>query len=167
MPTDVIRAFDTHDISRLHRILEEFTERARLRCAALVDRGGQMVSVVGGDTLGDAASFASLTAADFAASDRLAELVGEREFASVYHLGELGSMYSVAIGGYAILAALFDERSTLGLVRLHARDCRPRLGTLFGEIAARQSTAYGAPAELLGADWASEAEHEIDRLFGN
>lgn len=166
MSNGVIRTFETQDISRLHGILEEFAARARVRCAALVDRNGQMLTAVGEDALGDAASFASLTAADFAASDRLAELVGEPDFASVFHYGDTGSMYSLAVGGYAILAVLFDARSTLGLVRVHARTAGPQLDALFREIGARQATAHGPAAELLGTDWASEAEHEIDRLFG-
>ena len=165
--TGVIRSFETQDISRLHGLLEEFNASARARCTALVDRNGQLLGATGAEALGDAASFASLTAADFAASDRLAELLGEQDFASVFHFGDLGSMYSLAVGENAILATLFDTRSSLGLVRLHARATLPRLTALLAEIALRQDSAQGRPADQLGAAWADEAEHEIDRLFAD
>jgi predicted regulator of Ras-like GTPase activity (Roadblock/LC7/MglB family) len=160
-----ISVFGAQDIARLQSLLEEFADNARVRCVALVNRNGQLLTVVGDQMLTDTAAFASLTAADFAASDRLAELLGEEEFASLYHQGELGSMYCVAIESYAIMAALFDARSTLGLVRVHARSVQPRLTRTFEEIATRQSGPT-TEATAMGVEWSREAEHEIDRLFG-
>ena len=160
-----IRAFDVGDVERLQEILERFADHARLRCVALVERNGQLLTAVGSDLLNDTAAFASLTAADFAASDRLAELLGEDEFTSLFHQGDLGSMFAVAIGNHAILACLFDQRTTLGLVRVHARTTVPQLAELVAEIATRQPM-NGAQSAALGSAWADEAESEIDRLFG-
>ena len=163
--TGAIRAFDVGDVERLQELLENFADNARLRCVALVERNGQLLTAVGSELLNDTAAFASLTAADFAASDRLAELLGEEEFTSLFHQGDLGSMFAVAIGSHAILACLFDQRTTLGLVRVHARSTVPQLTALVAEIATRRPM-NGENAAALGAAWADEAESEIDRLFG-
>jgi predicted regulator of Ras-like GTPase activity (Roadblock/LC7/MglB family) len=129
---------------------------------ALVDRTGRLLAAVG-DTGGfDQITFASLAAADFAASDQLAGLLGEQEFAALYHHGERQSMYLADTNGWAILAALFDRRTTLGMVRIKTRGVVARLGRIFDELAERGPTGSVVQMEV---GWADDVENEIDRLF--
>jgi predicted regulator of Ras-like GTPase activity (Roadblock/LC7/MglB family) len=128
----------------------------------LVDRTGRLLTAVG-DTGGfDQITFASLAAADFAASDQLAVLLGEKEFSSLYHHGERHSMFLADIGGLAILAALFDRRTTLGMVRVKARTVVPRLRTAMTSLAERGATG---DAVHMDVGWADDAVMQIDRLF--
>ncbi|HKJ92680.1 MAG TPA: roadblock/LC7 domain-containing protein, partial [Longimicrobiales bacterium] len=106
-------------------------------------------------------TFASLAAADFAASDQLAGLLGEDEFTSLYHQGEAGSMYLADVAGSAILAAVFDHSTTLGMVRLKTRTVVPEVVELLNELVGRPSQ----PGQGLDASWLSAAADEIDRLF--
>jgi predicted regulator of Ras-like GTPase activity (Roadblock/LC7/MglB family) len=110
----------------------------------------------------DPAAFASLVAGDFAASGQLAAQVGEAEFASLYHKGPDRSMFLADVGGAAILAVLFDNRTTLGLVRVKAKTLVPRGVAVFEQLRTR-----GPLGELVQfeAGWAAEAEHEVDRVF--
>ncbi len=112
----------------------------------------------------DNVTFASLVAGDFAASDQLARLLGEDEFSSLYHAGQGRSMFLADVSGYSILAAIFDTKTTLGMIRLKSRTTVPRLVAVFDEIANRPPQAVG-----FGMDnnWMAEAEDEIDRLFGD
>src|SRR5690606_23153892 len=128
----------------------------------LVDRAGRLITQAGEHAAFDLTTFASLAAADFAASDQLAVLLGEREFASLYHHGEQQSMYLADIGGRAILATLFDSHTTLGLVRVMSRKYVPQLGGVFDDAAAR-----GVSGEhvQMDAEWVEEVESESDRLF--
>ena len=160
MMADAISALGPDDIPRLNRLLKTFVAEAGARSALLLDRHGRPVTAFGdvGDL--DETSFASLAAADFEASDQLAGLLGEDEFTALYHQGVNGSMYLAEIAGIAILAAVFDRRTTLGLVRLKTREVVPRLTAVLKEIEGRER-----PAGQLEDGWGDDAADEIDRLF--
>lgn len=151
------------DLHRLEELLSSFVEETRVRCAILTDRAGRLLTSAG-ETRGlDGIAFASLAAADFAASDELAVQLGEREFNSLYHQGEDLSMFLAEVGGQVILAALFDESTTLGMVRLKTRDVAPEFASLLAAAAASGPRAK----QVLEGDWAAAAADEIDRLFAD
>jgi hypothetical protein len=71
-------------------------------------------------------------------------------------------MFLAEIGGAAILAALFDTRTTLGMVRITTRSLVPRFAECFARLA--ESGPSGQVVQM-ETGWANEAESEIDRLF--
>lgn len=150
------------DVRRFEELLDELVRDAQAGASLLVDRAGRLLAGAGDIGGLDQTTFASLASADFAASNQLATLLGEDEFASVYHHGEARSMFLVDIGGTAILAVLFDTRTTLGMIRFKTRSLMPR----FTECLAR--LAEGGPSGQvvqMEAGWAAEVESEIERLF--
>ena len=148
------------DFQRIDRLLHGLVEEGGARCALLLDREGRPLAATG-ETAGlDETSFASLAAADFDASDGLAKLLGDREFTSLYHQGVNGCLYLVEIAGIAILAAVFDHRTTLGMVRLKTRELLPEFALLLGSLRFR-----AAKKQRLGVDWTDDAVTRIDRLF--
>lgn len=159
-----IGSLSENDAQRLSILLNTFLGETHANCALLCDRSGRLLIKTGDTGAMDNITFASLVAGDFAASDQLARLLGEEEFSSLYHAGEGRSMYLADVSGYSILAAVFDGRTTLGLIRLKSRATVPRLVELFEEMAGRPGAGEG-----IGMDenWMSEAEDEIDRLFGD
>jgi predicted regulator of Ras-like GTPase activity (Roadblock/LC7/MglB family) len=86
----------------------------------LIDRDGQPITLHGeiGDM--DTTSFASLAAGNVAATSSMAKLIGEEVFPSVFHEGERESIF-ISIIGRALLVVVFDERSTLSLVKLRTK----------------------------------------------
>lgn len=160
MTANPIASLGPDELQRINRLLHDFVGEAGARCALLLDRDGRPVTAFG-DTAGlDETSFASLAAADFDASDQLAGLLGEDEFTALYHQGLEGSMYLSEIAGSAILAAVFDQRTTLGMVRLKTRQIVPELMAVLNEVGDRPQ---GQPR--LDDDFADDAASEIDRLF--
>lgn len=161
MSPDSIRELGPDDLERINRILHSFVSEAGARCALLLDRAGRPVTAYGETGDIDETSFASLAAAGFDASDQLAGLLGEKEFTALYHQGTAGSMYLSDIAGAAILAAVFDKRTTLGMVRLKTRAVVPQLVELLQEMGRRPSEGK----RRLDAGWLDDAVDEIDRLF--
>ena len=153
-------SFREEDSTRIHAILTGFLRESNARTGMIVDRTGQMVAVVGEEPSFDPTAFASLTAADFSANDQLARMIGEPEFGSLFHQGEKESMYLADIARRVILVALFDNRTTLGLVRLKIKDTVHELTKLFHDVFTRGKSAAQQPGLLAGAD------DEIDQLFG-
>jgi hypothetical protein len=58
---------------------------------------------------------------------------------------------------------LFDTRTTLGMVRIKTRTLLPSFAEQLARLAAQGPSGQVVQME---SDWASAAESEIDRLFG-
>jgi predicted regulator of Ras-like GTPase activity (Roadblock/LC7/MglB family) len=157
-------SFEERDARRIDQLLRTFLHESSARSAFLVDRTGQLITVAGERPNFDSTAFASLAAADFSANDQLASMIGEQEFSSLFHQGEKESMYLADVAKRVILVVLFDDRATLGMIRIKIRHVVRELGRVFSELFDRLASQSGV--RRLEASWADEAEDEIDRLFG-
>ena len=155
-------SFTEEDFNAITGMLQKFLYDSNARCALLVDRSGQLVATVGEQPHFDPTAFATLTAADFSANDQLARMIGEPEFGSLFHQGEKESMYLADVARRVILVVLFDNRTTLGLVKLRVRNAVLQLNQVFHDMFSRTGTTQ--PQVETG--FVGEAEDEIDKLFG-
>jgi predicted regulator of Ras-like GTPase activity (Roadblock/LC7/MglB family) len=153
-------SFTQDDFDALTQTLQRFLYDSNARCALLVDRTGQLVATVGEQPAFDATAFATLTAADFSANDQLARLIGESDFNTLFHQGEKESMYLADVARRVILVVLFDNRTTLGLVRLKMKQAVDELTRLFEAVFERERQAQATRPNILAG-----ADDEIDRLF--
>lgn len=153
-------AFTEDDYAAITEVLQRFLFDSNARCALLVDRNGQLVATVGEQPDFDPTAFATLTAADFSANDQLARLIGESDFSTLFHQGERESMYLADVARRVILVVLFDNRTTLGLVRLKMKHVVEELTRLVQTVFARPR--HG---EDPGTNPFAGADDEIDRLF--
>jgi predicted regulator of Ras-like GTPase activity (Roadblock/LC7/MglB family) len=156
-------SFREEDAARIGVLLSNLLVDANARTALLVDRTGQMLATVGEPPQFDPVAFASLTAADFSANDQLARMLGENEFGALFHQGEKDSLYLADIARRVILVVLFDNRTTLGLVKLRVRAVVESLSALFTARFAREA----AGERRVETGFVGEAEDEIDKLFGS
>jgi predicted regulator of Ras-like GTPase activity (Roadblock/LC7/MglB family) len=154
-------SFSEEHYRQIQQHLTAFLRESNARCALLVDRTGQLVITVGDTPQFDPTAFASLTAADFSANDQLARMIGEPEFASLVHQGERESMLLADVAKRVILVVLFDQRATLGLVKLKAKPVVEQLSRVLEDMFNRVRTGPAAQQRVLEG-----AEDEIDRLFG-
>ena len=153
-------SFTEDDFSAITQSLQRFLYESNARCALLVDRTGQLVATVGEQPKFDPTAFATLTAADFSANDQLARLIGETDFNSLFHQGEKESMYLADVARRVILVVLFDNRTTLGLVRLKMKQSVDELTQIFQAVFQRAQSGQGQGGGVL-----SGADDEIDKLF--
>ena len=155
-------SLNENDYRKILEHLNALLRESSARCALLVDRAGQLLASAGDKLSFDPTAFASLTAADFSANDQLAKMIGEPEFASLFHQGEKESMYLADVARRVILVVLFDDQTTVGMVRLRVKQSVADLGVVFEEMFKR---APAPGAERKGV--LEGAEDEIDKLFGN
>src|SRR5438105_10251414 len=122
--------------SRFHNI-KALLARLRLdssaRLVVLVDKDGQQIAVHGelGDL--DTTSLASLAAGNVAATGGMARLIGEKEFPTLSHEGEKESIH-ISVIGRVLLVVVFDDRSSLGLVKLRSKQVSQELAAVFAAI---------------------------------
>jgi predicted regulator of Ras-like GTPase activity (Roadblock/LC7/MglB family) len=152
------------DHKRLTAILDRLREDANAAVAFLIDKNGQQLAAAGHVDEFDPTSLAALSAGNVAATDGLAKLLGEKEFATLFHEGEHNSLHINVVSGRAILVVIFDERSSLGLVRLRVKKCTVDLCAVLDDIVTRsqaqRGTALGA-----AAPFAEITDDDIDSLF--
>ena len=89
-------------------------------------------------------------------------MIGEPDFASLVHQGEKESMYLADVAKRVILVVLFDQRATLGLVKLKAKATVEALNHVFQAMFDR--VGPGGVSDTKGI--LAGAEDEIDKLFG-
>ena len=152
-------SFTPEDFSAITTSLQRFLGETNSQCALLVDRSGQLVTTVGDSPGLDTTAFATLTAADYSANDQLAQLVGAKDFASLFHQGEK-SLYVADIARRWILVIIFDSRTTVGLVRLKMKAELEELTLLVDRIFSRGRNGAAPEQHLLAG-----ADDEIDKLF--
>jgi predicted regulator of Ras-like GTPase activity (Roadblock/LC7/MglB family) len=149
----------------LREAVRSLRQEANAKVVFLVDRNGQQLASTGELEGIDSTSLASLTAGNVAATDGLAQLLGEKEFSVVFHEGERDSLH-ISVIGRMILVVIFDERSSLGLVRLRVRKVHEVLTEILKTIeekAAQQGTAAGG----FDSPFAEITDDDIDALFSD
>src|SRR5215831_18500713 len=112
----------------------------------------------------DQSRFASVLAGNVAATDGLAKLLGEREFSILFHEGEHDNLHINVVAGTAILVVLFDERSSLGLVRLRVKKATGELTQIVSDIVKRSQSQRASMAGT-ATPFAEITDDDIDALF--
>jgi predicted regulator of Ras-like GTPase activity (Roadblock/LC7/MglB family) len=126
----LIREQRYHEIKA---VLARLRMDASARVVVLVEKDGQQIAVHGelGDL--DTTSLASLVAGNVAATGGMAKLIGEKEFPTLSHEGERESIH-ISVIGRILLVVVFDERSSLGLVKLRAKQVSQELAAVFALV---------------------------------
>ena len=102
----------------------------------------------------------STTCGNIDATGGLAQLLGEKEFAIQFHEGEKDNIHISLVGQRVILVIIFDERSSLGLVRLRVRKACLELATIF-EVIHQKASETGSTV------FSEITDDDIDNLFGD
>lgn len=158
--TDTPIIMHEEQYQRLRDILHKLRLDSFSKVVFLVDKNGQQIAVQGDVGNLDTTSLASLAAGNVAATGGMARLIGEREFPTLSHEGERESIH-ICIIGRALLVVVFDERSSLGLVKLRVKQASRDLSLLFDEIE-RVAAERKEDDEAL---FAEITDDDIDSLF--
>lgn len=153
------------DFVKIEEEIKRLHQQTNSNVVFLVDRDGQLISTCGEKGDIDTTSLASLTAGNIAATGGMAKLIGEKEFSILFHEGEKDNIHISIIGNRVILVIIFDQRSSLGLVRLRVKKSSEALTRIFEEINQKKESA-GKTTEGSGSPLEEITDEDIDRLFG-
>jgi predicted regulator of Ras-like GTPase activity (Roadblock/LC7/MglB family) len=139
---------------RLHR-------DANAKAVLLIGRDGQPIAEAGEVGEIDVTSLSSLTAGNVAATGGISKILREKDFTSQFHEGEKTHVHITLVASRAILVVLFDERSSLGLVRLRVKKASDEMARAFDSVARKAASRQGPSilSEITDAD--------IDNLFND
>ncbi len=157
------------DIEALASILDAFLKKSAARCALLVDKDGHMITSRGHTSNVDLDTISALVAGSFAATKQLAHQFGEDEFSAMFHQGKGQNLQLSLVANRALLTALFDDDTTVGMVRLYATEAAQRLTDIFRRKADEASRGVGpSTGGLLNeAGFLGESAGALDDIFGD
>lgn len=158
--TDTPIVMREQHFERLQVILGKLRQDSSARVVFLVDKNGQQIALIGEANGLDTTSLASLTAGNVAATGGMARLIGEKEFPTLSHEGEHESIH-IAIIGRMLLVVVFDEHSSLGLVKLRVKQASREVGMVIEDVM-RESLQCSKTPDTFFADISDE---DIDSLF--
>ena len=91
----------------------------------------------------------------------MALCLGEEEFSIMFHQGKKDSIQLTLVGDRALLGIIFDESTTIGMVRLYAQEAARRLGEIFAK-----SDKEHPEEETLTEGFTNDAKGKLDDVFG-
>jgi predicted regulator of Ras-like GTPase activity (Roadblock/LC7/MglB family) len=158
--TDTSIIMREEQYERIVSVLHKLRAESFSRVVFLVDKNGQPIAVQGDVSNIDTTSLASLAAGNVAATGGMAQLIGEKEFPTLSHEGERESIH-ICIIGRMLLVVVFDDRSSLGLVKLRVKQASRELALIFEDVE-RDSQAKRQQDDAL---FAGITDDDIDSLF--
>jgi predicted regulator of Ras-like GTPase activity (Roadblock/LC7/MglB family) len=150
------------EYQKILTLIERLLRESNAKVIFLVDKDGQLIAATGETENLDTTSLASLTAGNIAATGGLAKLLGEKEFSILFHEGEKDNIHLSIVGGRVILVVIFDQRSSLGLVRLRVKKASVELAVILEDLVRK---AQDQSSEFQATPFAEITDDDIDNLF--
>ena len=153
------------EYQRIRTIIAKLRTESNAKLIFLVDKNGQQIAAQGDLENFDTTSLASLTAGNVAATDGLAKLIGEKEFSILFHEGERDNIHISIVAQRVILVVIFDNQSSLGLVRLRVKKAALELTGVFEKIVKKINSEKESGTMELESPFAEITDEDIDSLF--
>src|SRR5258706_6052196 len=153
------------EFQQIKEIISRLRVEANAKIVFLVDKNGQQIAANGDLEAVDTTRLASLTAGNVAATDGLARLIGEKEFSILFHEGEKDNIHISIVGQRVILVVIFDDRSSLGLVRLRVRKASMELEKVFQDLLKKVEAEKSNIGGQFDSPFAEITDEDIDNLF--
>ena len=147
------------DAVRIDGVLRRLVGDSSSAAALLIDRGGQPLAEAGAARTLDIGSIGALAAAAFASTAALARLLGESEFSVLFHEGVKESLHVCTVDGQTILLVIFDDRTTIGMVRLFTREAVASIGAILEETRRRPKRVGVLAAPLTVEEMRRGSQH--------
>ncbi|MFH1114826.1 MAG: roadblock/LC7 domain-containing protein [Pseudomonadota bacterium] len=113
---DVVVSVDILEDVRGYLSKEVMTEG--ISSILVIDNAGSLIVNIGNRIELDVISLAAVAAANFAATEQIAKLIGERDFVLLFYKGHSESFHFSRVGTEYIIVTIFDNSLSLGLLRL-------------------------------------------------
>lgn len=142
--------------------LRRYVDDARARLAVLLHPSGQVMAQAGFTRDVDVMAACALAAAAHATSGELGRRLDGRPFRGIHYAGATRQLFLAALEtprGIYVCLTVFDETSSLGLVRLYCEELRREL------IAAAPTAVTARPTPTLAADFEVELNRNLAALF--
>lgn len=133
------------DMIKINYCLNKMLSSSMAHYVLLIDRSGQLIAHHGNTPDLDILSLSALTAANFGATAEIARILGEEEFTLLFHKGKNENVYFSAVGEHVIMVTLFNDKTSLGLIRLQINKIIDELSTILLSIFEKGRSRHSDP----------------------
>jgi predicted regulator of Ras-like GTPase activity (Roadblock/LC7/MglB family) len=133
------------DVKKITYCLTKMVSSSMAHSVLLIDRSGQLIAHEGNTPEIDIISLSALTAANFGATAEIARMLGEEEFTLLFHKGRCENVYFSAVGEHVIMVTLFDDKTSLGLIRLQINKIIDELSKILSSIFQKERSKPSEP----------------------
>ncbi len=149
------------DTEKIDTTMTKLLKGSEAKCALLVDKDGHLIARHGFTQTLDTTALAALMAGSFASTAEIAKLVGEPEFSVLFHQGKKDHIHMSLVNERSILAVIFDDRTTIGMVRLYAKEATDELRKNFEANLQKGKN----DDEGLSDEFTASAEDKLEDIF--
>jgi len=128
----------------------------------LLDKSGQVIATQGMSAKRNATSLGALLAGAFSSSRHVAELLGEKDFRTIFQQGVHENIYTTMIEDQWLLVIVFDKLTHIGLVKVLSKKASDDLSRTLERVKADTTRQKSS---VLNIQFHSSVEDTIDLLF--
>ncbi|MBI2933803.1 MAG: roadblock/LC7 domain-containing protein [Planctomycetes bacterium] len=121
------------DRAKIDKLLGEYVKTVHVSYVLLAQKDGQFITKQGASGNVDLETVAALAAGAYMVSWQMARALGKDDFNVVYHEGDKDKVQLSQVDDRTVLAVVFDDRATLGMVRLYAKNLTRQLQPILAQ----------------------------------
>ena len=151
--------YNAEAIDAINEVLDRLLELSSACQALLVDVEGHLITTRGTTSQQlNIDNVSALVAGTFAATKATAKQLGQDEFSVLFHQGEKDSIQLALIDDRMLLAIIFDQSTSIGMVRVYASETAGKISQIF--------SGQAEPTESpLTEEFSDSVQNQLDDLF--
>jgi predicted regulator of Ras-like GTPase activity (Roadblock/LC7/MglB family) len=134
------------DVQTLDAALDDLLVKSEATAAMVIDKGGPLIHQRGSVDRFDTTTISALAAGSFCATQAIADILGEQNFASIYQQGDRNSLLLCNIDENVLLIVIFKATQSVGVMRYYVTDTVNRI---MRQLQAAQQRAPDASVDLV------------------
>src|SRR5437868_14423765 len=127
-----------------------------------IDKSRQVIATQGTGVRRNAPSLGALLAGAFSTSRHIAELLGEKDFRTIFQQGVHENIYTTMVEEQWLLVIVFDKLTHIGLVKVLSKKASDEMGRILERVRADTSRTKSS---VINVQFRSSVEDTIDLLF--
>jgi predicted regulator of Ras-like GTPase activity (Roadblock/LC7/MglB family) len=136
------------DVGELNSVLQELLIKSDAGATLIIDKGGFIITQCGRGLEFDTMTLSALSAASYAATEGIAQVIGEHNFSSVYQQGETFSILVNNVDEFCLLAVIFKATLSVGAVKYYATDTIKKIAAQL-QVAQKRTPNQGLDLSML------------------
>ena len=151
-----------HELETIANALNKLMSCTSATSVMLMDKSGQVVSYQGTSTKRNLTSLGALLAGAFSSSRHVAELLGEKDFRTIFQQGVHENIYTTMVEDQWLLVIVFDKLTHIGLVKVLSTKASEELARTLERVRADTNRQKSS---VLNIQFRTSVEDTIDLLF--
>lgn len=150
------------ELAFISTMLNKLMNDTNATSVMLLDKSGQVIASQGTGVRRNATSLGALLAGAFSSSRQIAELLGEKDFRTIFQQGVRENIFTTMIEEQWLLVIVFDKLTHIGLVKVLSKKASDEMERILERVRVETSQKKSS---VINVQFRSSVEDTIDLLF--